>query len=104
MDDGLASEAVPLQVRQRRTDPRGVIELVAMAICLLNGFMGQIYDRIPVIVSPIDDPIWLGEIERGDSLADLLIPCLSELLTGFEVSRMVNRLGLDTPEILKSVA
>ena len=66
-----------------------------------NGVVGQIHDRMPVILEPSEWPIWTDpEIRDPGLLSDLLRPAPDSLLTLAAVSRLVNNAGNEGPELL----
>ncbi len=66
-----------------------------------NPFMQQFHDRMPVILNPADYERWLmtGEKESS-SLRDLLQPLDASALTAHEVSKAVNRVVVDMPNLI----
>lgn len=66
-----------------------------------NPFMQQFHDRMPVILKPEDYERWLmtGEKDAG-SLRDLLQPLDASALTAHEVSKAVNRVVVDMPNLI----
>lgn len=66
-----------------------------------NPFMQQFHDRMPVILKPEDYERWLmtGEKESS-SLRDLLQPLDASALTAHEVSKAVNRVVVDMPNLI----
>jgi putative SOS response-associated peptidase YedK len=67
-----------------------------------NALMSAIHDRMPVILRPEEEKIWLGKESEYDHLS-LLRPYPSELMTAFPVSSLVNSPKNDFPEIIKQV-
>jgi SOS response associated peptidase (SRAP) len=53
-----------------------------------NELIGQIHDRMPVIIDVENQPAWLGE-ERAHNLTDLLKPFAAERLRMLEISTRV---------------
>ena len=66
-----------------------------------NGVVGQLHDRMPVILGPSEWPIW-GDPEIRDPglLTDLLQPAADALLTLTAVSSAVNNANNEGPELL----
>jgi putative SOS response-associated peptidase YedK len=60
----------------------------AVLTCPANATMARIHDRLPVILSPPDWPLWLGEAGRG--AARLLRPVEDDVLTMIRVGTEVN--------------
>jgi hypothetical protein len=58
--------------------------------CEPNNAMGELHDRMPVILAEIDWPTWLGEEPASEQeLLTLLKPCPDEVLKIWPVDRMV---------------
>ena len=56
-----------------------------------NALMEPIHDRMPVILSTEEYPIWLdAEFKDKESLKDLLRPCDPDLLEAYPVTTLVN--------------
>lgn len=66
-----------------------------------NTFMQQYHERMPVMLRPEDYDAWLqpGEVP-ADVLRPLLKPYDPERMTAHEVSRLVNKPGNDSPELI----
>ncbi len=65
-----------------------------------NELVGQIHDRMPVILPPeAAYDRWLAEPDPGD----LLVPFPSELMKIWPISTWVNKPENDDPEILEPV-
>jgi putative SOS response-associated peptidase YedK len=67
-----------------------------------NRLVGQIQDRMPVIIERADWPLWLGEIE-GDPTS-LLRPAAEDVLRFWPVDRKVGQVRNDGPELIEPVA
>ena len=66
-----------------------------------NGVVGQLHNRMPVILEPSEWPIWADpEIRDPGLLGDLLRPAADELLTLTPVSPLVNNANNEGPELL----
>jgi putative SOS response-associated peptidase YedK len=61
---------------------------VAVLTCAANAFMARIHDRLPVILSPDQWPLWLGE--AGHGAATLMGPVADDALAMHRVSPAVN--------------
>lgn len=69
-----------------------------------NELMKDIHDRMPVILSPEDEKIWLDRsIEDINYLKQFLIPYHQDMMEAFEVSAQVNSPANDSSELIKSV-
>lgn len=67
-----------------------------------NQFMKPYHDRMPVILSPKDYALWLGEKEGTENvLQDLLKPSDNHFLTCHPVSRAVNKPHHDAPDCIE---
>lgn len=63
-----------------------------------NEFTGTIHDRMPVILDPRDQELWLdSEVQDAERLQALLVPCADDLLTAYPVSTQVNNPRNDKP-------
>ncbi len=69
-----------------------------------NDFMKTIHDRMPVILDPADYDEWLV---AGDApalaLHALMRPYDSDKMAAYTVSKLVNRPGNDTPQVIEPV-
>jgi putative SOS response-associated peptidase YedK len=66
-----------------------------------NGIVGQLHNRMPVILEPSEWPIWTDpEIRDPGLLSDLLRPAADELLMLTQVSPLVNNANNEGPELL----
>jgi putative SOS response-associated peptidase YedK len=66
----------------------GRVTGVAVLTCAANAFMAPIHDRLPVILSPTEWPLWLGE--AGHGAATLMRPVASDALVMRRVGVAVN--------------
>jgi putative SOS response-associated peptidase YedK len=66
-----------------------------------NEVVGELHDRMPVILEPQDWPTWLGEME-GDP-TPLLKPARDDVLSVWPVSKQVNRPQNDEADLLERV-
>jgi putative SOS response-associated peptidase YedK len=66
-----------------------------------NGSVAQLHDRMPVLLDDDAWPIWLDpEVRDADLLADLLQPAPDDLLALRQVSRRLNNVANEGPELL----
>lgn len=65
-----------------------------------NALMSAIHDRMPVILKPDEEKIWLGK-ENENDLKSLLRPYPPELMKAYPVSSLVNSPRNDFPEIIE---
>jgi len=69
-----------------------------------NELMKPIHNRMPLILPQKEESKWLDpELTDYDKLTPLLIPYPSELMEGYEVSKIVNSPKNETPECIKPV-
>ena len=66
-----------------------------------NATMATLHQRMPVILEAADWPLWLGETE-GDPMT-LLRPAADDVLRLWAVSRAVNNVRNDGPELLDQI-
>ena len=66
-----------------------------------NATMRQLHDRMPVILEPDAWPVWLGEVV-GDP-GSLLRPAAEHVLQLWPVSRAVNSVRNNTPDLLDRI-
>jgi putative SOS response-associated peptidase YedK len=63
-----------------------------------NELVGQIHNRMPLILKPEAYEVWLDPSERSlDTLSGLLAPYPAEEMTAYPVSPLVNNPRIDTP-------
>jgi putative SOS response-associated peptidase YedK len=72
--------------------------------CVPNDVIGELHDRMPVILPESDWPKWLGEVAatEGELLARLK-PCSDEALKIWPVDRMVGNVRNKGPQVLMPV-
>jgi len=69
-----------------------------------NAMMREIHDRMPVILKPEDYATWLqAEDVPQSALQELLRPYASDRMVAYEVSKLVNRPSVDSPECIAPV-
>ena len=66
------------------------VESATILTTSANDAMKPIHERMPVILSPADYPRWLEPKTPRAELESLLVPCPSDELTAFPVSKWVN--------------
>jgi putative SOS response-associated peptidase YedK len=70
-----------------------------------NDLIGQIHNRMPVILAPEDYDLWLDpSIQEVERLQSVLSPYPAEEMIAFPVSTRVNNPANDSPECLEPVA
>ena len=69
-----------------------------------NELVSEIYDRMPVILDPDVEAVWLDpDLDDTTALSELLVPYPSDLMTAYEVSRIVNSAANDVPECITPI-
>lgn len=68
-----------------------------------NELVRPIHDRMPVILSPEAEELWLDEHERQEDLLSLLVPYKADEMKAFPVSQLVNSAVNNVPEVLNSL-
>lgn len=70
-----------------------------------NAMMREIHDRMPVILEPKDYATWLQTDDAPQStLQALLRPYPADRMVAYEVSKLVNRPAVDSPECIAPVS
>jgi putative SOS response-associated peptidase YedK len=73
--------------------------------CGPNGVMGELHDRMPVILGENDWPKWLGEEPASEQeLLGLLKPCPDEALKIWPVDKIVGNVRNNGPQLILPVA
>ena len=85
----------------RKPDSEEIIRTFAVITCEPNSLVGQLHDRMPVIVRPAAYDRWLANIEPDPR--DLLEPYPSEAMKIWPVSTRVNSPKNDDPDLLAPV-
>ncbi len=69
-----------------------------------NDLVADIHDRMPVILDPDVESVWLdSDLDDTAALSELLVPYPSERMTAYEVSRIVNSAANDVPECIAPI-
>jgi putative SOS response-associated peptidase YedK len=68
-----------------------------------NGVVKPIHDRMPVILTPEAEELWLDENEPQEELLSLLVPYKAEAMKAYPVSPLVNSPMNNVPEVLNSL-
>ena len=69
-----------------------------------NELVSEIHDRMPVILEPDTESVWLDpDLDDTAVLSELLVPYPSDLMTAYEVSRIVNSAANDVPECIAPI-
>jgi putative SOS response-associated peptidase YedK len=70
-----------------------------------NELVGEIHNRMPVILPPEDYELWLDpDFEEKEALTSLLRPHPSEVIEAYPVSRRVNSPSNNAPECIEPAA
>jgi len=64
--------------------------------------MADIYERMPVILKPEEEKVWLGQT-GSEKLQSLLIPYTGNEMELYPISTDVNRPSNDTASILERI-
>ena len=68
-----------------------------------NELVRPIHDRMPVILSPEAEELWLDEHESKEDLLSLLVPYKADEMKAYPVSPLVNSPLNNVPEVLNSL-
>ena len=68
-----------------------------------NDLVRPIHDRMPVILSPEAEELWLDENEPQEDLLSLLMPYQANGMKAYPVSQLVNSPLNNVPEVLNSL-
>lgn len=66
-----------------------------------NDVVSEIHDRMPVILAPDEEDLWLNQ--AGNGLDGLLDPFPSELMQAYPVSKAVNNPSNESPEVIEKI-
>ena len=66
--------------------------------------MEDVHNRMPCILRPEDEEVWLNPDTTEEQLLRLLIPYPDGEMTRWAVSSLVNKASNNIPEVLKPVA
>lgn len=66
-----------------------------------NKLMRPIHDRMPVLLHPKEEVLWLSGGEADEHLLSLLHPYPSEEMKAYPVSKLVNSPANDSPQVLE---
>lgn len=67
-----------------------------------NELVGEIFDRMPLILSPDDEQVWLDDNSSESTLLNLIKPLDSERMSFYASHRVVNSPDFDSPECLQA--
>jgi putative SOS response-associated peptidase YedK len=73
--------------------------------CAPNDAMGELHDRMPVILAESDWPKWLGEVPASEEeLLALLKPCPDDALKIWPVNNAVGNVRNTGPQLVSPLA
>jgi putative SOS response-associated peptidase YedK len=84
-------------------DPNGSeLETCTIIVTQANALIAPIHDRMPVVLPPEVWDIWLDPHQQDiRALRSILVPCASEPMEAFPVSRAVNNTRNDEPSLIE---
>jgi putative SOS response-associated peptidase YedK len=89
----------------RAPDTGEVVRTCALITTGPNAVMAPLHDRMPVILSPRGQELWLRpEPLEPAQLQPLIAPCPDDFLEAYEVARVVNSPANDVPACVERVA
>jgi putative SOS response-associated peptidase YedK len=88
------------------TDAEGnEVRTCAIITTAANELMAPIHNRMPVIIRPEDEALWLdAELTDPERLQPLLVPCAAGAMVASPVSTALNRPANDWEEVLRPAA
>jgi putative SOS response-associated peptidase YedK len=66
-----------------------------------NTLVGEVHDRMPVILNPKQEKAWLDKGSSEKELLEMLTPYPEEEMLTYTVSPLVNQVANDTPYVLR---
>jgi putative SOS response-associated peptidase YedK len=78
-----------------------VIRTYTLITTEANELMRPIHDRMPVLLHPEEEELWLSNERADEHVLSLLHPYPSDEMKAYPVSRLVNSPANDTPEVLE---
>jgi putative SOS response-associated peptidase YedK len=83
------------------TRPDGVkVHSCAIITTSANKLVGEIHDRMPVILNQVDQKVWLNQVSDTIALKALLKPYPETEMEAYEVSSIVNNAANDVVECI----
>jgi putative SOS response-associated peptidase YedK len=90
---------------ERWHDPRGeTVESCTILTTEANELMQPLHDRMPVIVDPASDRVWLDPHSSADSLRALFVPFASDRMEAIPVNPWVSNPKHEGPQCLEPMA
>jgi putative SOS response-associated peptidase YedK len=90
-----------LPSREKKSDP---LHSCAIVTCDPNGLIRPIHDRMPVVLQPEAEALWLNRDLDEDELLALLVPAPEDALVAREVGDFVNDVRDDGPHLIEKRA
>lgn len=85
-------------------DPEGnTLHSFTIITTSANALMTPIHDRMPVILFPENEKLWLDSSASQDQLLSLLKPYPAELMDCYKISSLVNSPVNNSPEVLDRI-
>ncbi|MBM9615864.1 SOS response-associated peptidase [Desulfobulbus rhabdoformis] len=81
-----------------------IIDSCTIITTTANKTIAPLHERMPVILSPKDIPLWLSGSSEKKTLLQLLRPCPEEALASYAVSTLVNNIRNNTQECIQKIA
>ena len=78
-----------------------VLHSCAIVTCPPNELMRPVHDRMPVVLTPEAEEMWLDADRSAQELRELLVPAPEDLLAALEVNDLVNNVRKDGPELIE---
>ncbi|MHA3978909.1 SOS response-associated peptidase [Halovulum sp. GXIMD14794] len=100
-EQGAALALAGIWQEWRVPDSDETLTTVAILTTSANKMLSEVHHRMPVIISPQDQPLWLGEAGKGAAL--LMHSAPEDLLALHRVSRKVNAMRADDPDLTAPV-
>jgi putative SOS response-associated peptidase YedK len=99
MADGAAFTLACLWENWKDPDSGEWVRTFTIVTTEANALVGELHDRMPVIITEPDRERWIAD----ENPADLLKPYPADLMTMWPVSQRVNSVKNDAPELLERV-
>ncbi|MCC9169168.1 SOS response-associated peptidase [Pontibacter harenae] len=86
------------------TETGEVIRSYTLITTQPNELMRPIHDRMPVLLHPDKEALWLSDARADEHILSLLSPYPSSEMKAYPVSKLVNSPARDTPAVLEPAA
>jgi putative SOS response-associated peptidase YedK len=87
---------------ERWHDPAGeVLETCTILTTEANELMRPLHDRMPVILDPASEGVWLDPVSSVDALRSLFVPFASERMEAYPVGAWVSNARNQGPKCLE---